>query len=655
MARDTAGSGDLSIESLQDTSKYKSKNQSIGGSVTVGVGFSGSVNVGQQKMNSDYASVSEQSGIKAGDGGFLIDVGGHTGLTGDVIASRDKAVQDGLNRLTTGTLSTSDINNHASYSASSVSLGGGYSTKDFSLKQIGGDATPAPAAPAASGVGTSQDGMATTGGDKVPGSELPAYNGWSATAPIAMGAKGSGNSTTYSGISGGTVVITDEAGQQARTGQSAAEAIAALNRDVSSDKDGSNMLKPIFDKDKIEAGFAIVGALQRETGTFLNNRAKEADALKTRLDRETDPERKAILAQQYEEAKKWAPGGDYNKLATVLTAATGGNVMGGLGDLAQRVVIGYVQGLGAAQIKALVAQVGDSPQADAARAVLQGILACGGAAASGGNCGNAALSVAGGVGLNAILNTLLKDSPNLSAEEKIARENLVGSIITGISAGMGGDAASGNSALQIEMAHNEWGGRVYKQQQYEHFSEKNCAGLNAQACQRKFGEAIMADPGARAVLAGLGVLQVVAAGAVATPLVVACLRSPVACNELAIAAAEVVGGAGAISGPRGVIGGEVGKQLKWWRKAPLQYQVWDELKVPILRLSQGHWPKILLKLFRAAVILSSLLITIRFFIAQGLLIKHLGNSLAVSHRLGLYKRVLIRLFYRCGQVAQSLH
>ena len=374
-----------------------------------------------------------------------------------------------------------------------------------------------------------------------------------------MGAKGSGNSTTHSGISGGTVVITDEAGQQARTGQSAAEAIAALNRDVSSDKDGSNTLKPIFDKDKIEAGFAIVGALQRETGTFLSNRAKEADALKTRLDSETDPERKAILAQQYEEAKKWAPGGDYNKLATVLTTATGGNVMGGLGDLAQRVVIGYVQGLGAAQIKALVAQVGDGPQADAARAVLQGLLACGGAAASGGNCGNAALSVAGGVGLNAILNTLLKDSPNLSAEEKIARENLVGSIITGISAGMGGDAASGNSALQIEMAHNEWGGRVYKQQQYEHFSEKNCAGLNAQACQRKFGEVIMADPGARAVLAGLGVLQVVAAGAVATPLVVACLRSPVACNELAIAAAEVVGGAGAISGPRGVMGGSAGK------------------------------------------------------------------------------------------------
>ncbi|WP_281661652.1 two-partner secretion domain-containing protein, partial [Microvirgula aerodenitrificans] len=397
--------GDLTIESLQDTSKYKSKNQSIGGSVTVGVGFSGSVNVGQQKMNSDYASVSEQSGIKAGDGGFLIDVGGHTGLTGGVIASRDKAVQDGLNRLTTGTLSTSDINNHASYSASSVSLGGGYSTKDFSLKQIGGDATPAPAAPA-SGVGTSQDGMATTGGDKVPGSELPAYNGWSATAPIAMGAKGSGNSTTHSGISGGTVVITDEAGQQARTGQSAAEAIAALNRDVSSDKDGSNTLKPIFDKDKIEAGFAIVGALQRETGTFLNNRAKETTQAKADLDKELakpeserDSQKLAALTQQIQDNATWEMGGSGRLVLTALTAGAGANVTGGAVDMLQGAAANYLQGLATQQVK----EIADKLDSEVARAALQGLVACAGAAAQGGSCGAGASGAAASVVLNNLL------------------------------------------------------------------------------------------------------------------------------------------------------------------------------------------------------------------------------------------------------------
>lgn len=162
-----------------------------------------------------------------------------------------------------------------------------------------------------------------------------------------MGAKGSGNSTTHSGISGGTVIITDEAGQQAWTGQSAAEAIAALNRDVSSDKDGSNTLKPIFDKDKIEAGFAIVGALQRETGTFLNNRAKEADRLEQALQKETDPERKAVLTQQYEDAKKWAPGGDYSRAMIVLSAAAGGNVTGSSAEFLKSAVVNTLQSLGA--------------------------------------------------------------------------------------------------------------------------------------------------------------------------------------------------------------------------------------------------------------------------------------------------------------------
>ena len=45
---------------------------------------------------------------------------------GGVIASSDKAAQDNLNKLTTGTLTHSDIENHASYDASSIGLSGGY-------------------------------------------------------------------------------------------------------------------------------------------------------------------------------------------------------------------------------------------------------------------------------------------------------------------------------------------------------------------------------------------------------------------------------------------------------------------------------------------------------------------------------------------------
>ncbi len=59
----------------------------------------------------------EQSGIRAGDGGFDINVRGNTDLKGGVIASSDKAIADGKTSLTTGTLTVSDIHNVSEASA----------------------------------------------------------------------------------------------------------------------------------------------------------------------------------------------------------------------------------------------------------------------------------------------------------------------------------------------------------------------------------------------------------------------------------------------------------------------------------------------------------------------------------------------------------
>ena len=437
--------GDLSIESLQDTSKYKSKQQSASASVTVGVGFSGSVSVGQQKMNSDYASVTEQTGIRAGDGGFQLDVGGHTGLKGGIIASTGQAVQDGANRLTTGTLSYSDIRNHANYSASSVSLGGGYSSKDFSLKPMGGGGDSA--APS-SGVGTCQDGTATTGGDKVPGSELPAYNGWSATPPIAMMAKGSGSSTTRSGISSGTLILTDGDPQS----------LAGLNRNVSTERDSSNTLKPIFDKDKIEAGFAIVEALQRETGTFLSNRAKETTQAKADLDKELakpeserDSQKLAVLTQQIKDNTTWEMGGSGRQILTALMAGAGANVTGGAVDMLQGAAANYLQGLETQQVK----EIADKLDSEVARAALQGLVACAGAAAQGGSCGAGASGAAASVVLNNLLDGLNgKAVGSLTAEEKEARSNLISSIVAGTTAATGGETTVAAIAAKLETENN---------------------------------------------------------------------------------------------------------------------------------------------------------------------------------------------------------
>ncbi len=59
-------------------------------------------------MKSDFASVMERSGIKAGDGRFQIDVKGNTDLKGGAITSTKKAIPDNVSSLTTATLTTSD-------------------------------------------------------------------------------------------------------------------------------------------------------------------------------------------------------------------------------------------------------------------------------------------------------------------------------------------------------------------------------------------------------------------------------------------------------------------------------------------------------------------------------------------------------------------
>lgn len=85
--------GNLNIQRLQDTSSYSAKQQSAGAGVSLSLpplcyGAS-SVNgsVSNAKVQGDFARVGEQSGIKAGDGGFQLQVKGGTDLKGGVIGS----------------------------------------------------------------------------------------------------------------------------------------------------------------------------------------------------------------------------------------------------------------------------------------------------------------------------------------------------------------------------------------------------------------------------------------------------------------------------------------------------------------------------------------------------------------------------------------
>ena len=74
----------------------------MGGSLTLGSAPSASASLSKTRVDSNYQSVGTQSGIRAGDGGFQVNVQGDTTLVGGSITSTDKAVSEGKNSFQTG-------------------------------------------------------------------------------------------------------------------------------------------------------------------------------------------------------------------------------------------------------------------------------------------------------------------------------------------------------------------------------------------------------------------------------------------------------------------------------------------------------------------------------------------------------------------------
>ncbi|MCC8559864.1 hypothetical protein LN536_04520, partial [Xanthomonas vesicatoria] len=107
----------LLIKSEQDTNEYKSKQQQASLTLATGSGSGGSYS--QQNVNSSYTSVTEQSGIQAGNGGFDIVVGGDTKLVGGAIVS---SASSSLNTLSTDSLTAEDLKNKAEYEANSLGV-----------------------------------------------------------------------------------------------------------------------------------------------------------------------------------------------------------------------------------------------------------------------------------------------------------------------------------------------------------------------------------------------------------------------------------------------------------------------------------------------------------------------------------------------------
>ncbi|MGK3148405.1 hemagglutinin repeat-containing protein, partial [Xanthomonas phaseoli pv. dieffenbachiae] len=268
--------GDLLIKSEQDTNEYKSKQQQASLTLATGSGSGGSYS--QQKVNSSYTSVTEQSGIQAGHGGFDIAVGGNTKLVGGAIASTADA---SLNRLSTDSLTVEDLQNKAEYKTSGVSVAGGTGSSMASV---------------AIGTGLSMLGNASD----------------------------SSSSTTKSDIASGSIQI--------RSGD--VSALAGLDRSATELQQSG--LKEIFDQKKIEDQkelMALAGAVGfRAAGDIASSMQQRA--LREYAAASSNKDQKG-MADAQAKMDSWGDGGLNKTLLHGLTGAAvavlgGGDVAGGV-------------------------------------------------------------------------------------------------------------------------------------------------------------------------------------------------------------------------------------------------------------------------------------------------------------------------------------
>ncbi|WP_409521021.1 VENN motif pre-toxin domain-containing protein [Pantoea sp.] len=280
----------LTLTSEQDSDRYDSKQQSAsaGGSFTFGsMTGSANVNVSRDKMHSNWQSVAEQTGIFAGKGGFDVKVGEHTQLNGAVIASTADA---SLNKLDTGTLGFSDIENHADYEVEHQSAG--MSTGG----SIGGNFA-----------GNMANGMLA-----------------------GLNDSGSADSVTRSAVSESTIVIRDKEKQ--------AQDVADLSRDVQKANPG---LDVIFDKEKEQSRLKaaqLIGEIGSQAGDIARTQgdiiamreanAKMSGATQTDRDRALAELKAKDPAKQYsaDDVSKQVYSNFYNQAFVDSGFGTGGKV-----------------------------------------------------------------------------------------------------------------------------------------------------------------------------------------------------------------------------------------------------------------------------------------------------------------------------------------
>ncbi|AZE86898.1 VENN motif pre-toxin domain-containing protein [Pseudomonas orientalis] len=519
---------DLTLQSLQDTDNYKSKQTDVSGGVSfaiIGTGGSANLSISKSKIGSKYQSVQEQTGLFGGKGGYQIDVGNHTQLDGSVIGSTATADK---NHLSTGTLGWSVLKNKADYTSQLQSAS----------------------------VSSGSDGTNAFISNMPTGSLIGFNHG------------DSDSGTTSSAISNGSLDIRDPAKQQ--------QDVATLSHDV---EHANGAISPIFDKEKeqkrlrqvqliADIGTQAADITRTQGAINAANAQKDPEAVAAARDKliregNTQPTDKEIAAQVTRTVMEpYGTGGDYQRAAQAVTAALQGLAGGDIGSA--------LAGASAPYLANLIKQSAQGN--DTARIMAHVVLGAVVAQAQ----GNSAVAGAAGAGTGELIAAQLYPGikpENLSEKQK-QTVSALSTLASGLAGGLaGGDlsgalagAKAGNNAVEnnsvADIASALAEGKTLEQKaeerinaENEHYKEQNCAGLSAEACSAQM-YAERRESLAYTLAGGAVVVGTVAGGMLLGPaLLNACGMNPVACTELTIAAVEVPFGAAMAGGGALGVGG----------------------------------------------------------------------------------------------------
>ncbi|MEA3565112.1 MULTISPECIES: contact-dependent inhibition toxin CdiA [unclassified Enterobacter] len=472
---------DLTLSSLQDSDKYNSKQQSMnaGASYTWGAGGgSGSFSVSRDKMKSNYDSVQEQTGIFAGKGGFDINVGNHTQLDGAVIASRADADK---NRLETGTLGFTDLNNKAEYKVEHQGVG-----------------------------------FSTGGG--VAGNLV---SNMASTMLAGMGGSGHAEGTTQSAVADGAIIVRDQANQK--------QDVSTLSRDTDH---ANGSIGPIFNKEKEQKRLQtaqMIGDIGNQVADIARTNGKIAatEAANEKMKTAGGDARNAAISQLKKDGKEVTDQAIHDQMyQTFYNEAFNQSGMG-TGQSTQRAITAAtaaVQALAGGDIKAAIAGASAPYIANAianaipdtdlkGRVLAHAVVNAALAAASGRDAASAAAGAAvgelvGKIAVDKLAGKIAVDGfgkpvSELSEEDKQTVSALA-TLASGLAGGLVGDssanavaaAQAGKTTVENNtlsdvldaVSQNKTPQQVAKERveaENERYKKENCVGMSAEACSVK--------------------------------------------------------------------------------------------------------------------------------------------------------------------------